>query len=449
MNFKQFIFACFLAVSMGSSGQGSYSMLPSQLPEKLLGGFSDEEGALKLIVSQDYIIIESQLYFFNEIIVDRNSYNITAVHNFDVKYFSLTTRNSDVFLDESYKVTKLKKVTEGLSSTFPLKMHGRWVGDNHLLEIKEDHITYLDETYQLDNLISITESRYFFILYNGGKYYLSYHEEIQGKAHITTYLDQPILLQKETFLQRHKVLFIILLGLLALLITFFGIRWKMQATQKRESAKRKLIETQLRGIRSQMNPHFLFNALSAIQNLINKGDTDRANHYLTEFSLLMRSTLEKTEKGLVPLADEIESIKKYLELEKLRFDFEYRIKIAHQIDMYLTEIPAMLIQPFVENSIIHGLKESEGKKILEIVFNVEGDDLICTIDDNGIGINSSSKSKKRTYKRDGFGIKLAHDRISMINESHKTNSKVIIEDKSMNDAGASGTLVKVSIPLKY
>ncbi|MEO9511321.1 MAG: histidine kinase [Flavobacteriaceae bacterium] len=449
MKFKYLIFACFLAVSFVSKGQDSYSMLPSLLPERLLGGFINEEGELQLIVSKDYLVIESQLYFFNEIVVDGDSYNITAVHNFDVKYFSLITRNSDVFLDESYKLTKLRKIIAPNSSVFPKQMQGRWISDNNLIEIWEDSLVYLNETYQLDNLISTAENKYFFILYEGGKYYLSNLEEIQDKAHITIYLEEPLLLQKETFFQRHKTLIIIFLGLLLMFAIFLGIRWKMRTTQKRESIKRKLIETQLRGIRSQMNPHFLFNALSAIQNLINKGHNDKANHYLTEFSLLMRSTLEKTEKGLVPLADEIESIKKYLELEKLRFNFEYNIKVAHCIDMYLTEIPAMLIQPFVENSIIHGLKESDGKKILEIVFNTEGEDLICTIDDNGVGINAAKKGKKKTYQRNGFGIKLAHDRISMINESHKTNSKVVIEDKSMNNKGITGTLVKVSIPLKY
>jgi LytS/YehU family sensor histidine kinase len=225
---------------------------------------------------------------------------------------------------------------------------------------------------------------------------------------------------------------------------------KIGIAKKREMTKRALVEMELKSIRSQMNPHFLFNALSAIQNLIHKNDTEKANHYLTQFAQLMRLTLDKSEKGVVPLEDELKSIQKYLELEKLRFFFNYKIEIDASVDVYQTEIPAMLIQPYVENAIIHGLKEIEGEKHLILKFKIIKDSLLSIVEDNGIGIKKATQKKKSLgVERAPYGLKLAEDRIQLIKDSYKTDVEIKIVDLSTEDSKLTGTRVEIRLPLKY
>ena len=228
-----------------------------------------------------------------------------------------------------------------------------------------------------------------------------------------------------------------------------AIKWKIASTKKKEVTKRLFTEMQLKSFRSQMNPHFLFNALSAIQNLINKEDNEKANHYLTEFSQLMRLTLDKTDKGLVPLGDEIESIKKYLEIEKLRFHFNYNIFLDTTINKDEIEIPAMLVQPFVENAIIHGLNEKKGDKNLVVEFKINNENLVCKVIDDGVGINVTSARKNTDLNREKYGLKLAQDRINLINESYKTSAQIQITDLSEFDNKKTGTKVQIQIPLRY
>jgi LytS/YehU family sensor histidine kinase len=198
-----------------------------------------------------------------------------------------------------------------------------------------------------------------------------------------------------------------------------------------------------------MNPHFLFNSLSAIQNLINRGDNDKANHYLTEFSQLMRATLNNSEKGVVSLFEDLESISKYLELEKLRFCFDSNITIAKDVNCYEIEIPAMLIQPFVENSINHGLKGKKGTRVLNITITIVKGNLCYVIEDNGIGIKKSQSNKNSNLNHIPFGLKLAKDRLDLINENYKTKAKIIITDISDIDILKTGTRVEIYLPLFY
>jgi LytS/YehU family sensor histidine kinase len=164
----------------------------------------------------------------------------------------------------------------------------------------------------------------------------------------------------------------------------------------------------------------------------------------------MRLTLDKSEKGVVPLEDELKSIQKYLELEKLRFFFNYKIEIDASVDVYQTEIPAMLIQPYVENAIIHGLKEIEGEKHLILKFKIIKDSLLSIVEDNGIGIKKATQKKKNLgVERAPYGLKLAEDRIQLIKDSYKTDVEIKIVDLSTEDSKLTGTRVEIRLPLKY
>ncbi len=128
------------------------------------------------------------------------------------------------------------------------------------------------------------------------------------------------------------------------------MKWSTKRLKSKEEKKRRIIELELKAIRTQMNPHFLFNSLNSIQNLINKKEIKFANIYLTKFAELIRMILNNSEKQFITISEEIKAIRNYMELEKLRYNFDYEIYIDKNIEIYNIEVPAMLIQPFVENS---------------------------------------------------------------------------------------------------
>ena len=449
MKLKKGIFLFLLFIPKFILGQG-VSMLPSYLPENLYGSWVDGENNISLIVSENYIVIQNELFYYNNIVKESDIINFTCVKDFNVKYISITTIDStSISLDESYKITKLTKVLANTENKLPKTLFGNWFDSKNKVELLEKEVLFLDNSYVIDYLVSTNNIKYYFVLYRDGDYYYSYNYINDNGHFLNTDFDKNVLFKKESFFHKHRIAFITLFTIALFILGYCLFKWRITLAKKRETTKRLFVEMQLKSIRSQMNPHFLFNALSAIQNLINKGDNEKANHYLTEFSQLMRLTLDKSEKGLVPLHDEIESIKKYLELERLRFSFKYKLTVDSKINKHEVEIPAMLIQPFVENAIVHGLNEKKGEKNLTIDFKIENDNLRCLITDNGIGINTAQAKKRSNLKREKYGIKLAQDRIGLINENYKTNAKIKITDVSILESEKTGTTVEISMPLRY
>ncbi|MFB9051587.1 sensor histidine kinase [Formosa undariae] len=426
------------------------SILPTELSEYYLGSWINNKNEVVLIVSQDYIVINNELFYYNEILKADKSLNFTCTYNSDIKYINVAEIDETrIVLDEGYKISTLTKAKVTDSKTLPESLIGNWHTLGSTLNIKESELSYFNTVYKIDYAISLDQAHYYLVLYENKEYYFAHNYTNNNEQFINTHFSETVVFKKESFIQKYIYRFISIIIIAFLILSYCLFKWKLALTKKKETTKRKFTEMQLKGIRSQMNPHFIFNALSAIQNLINKGDNEKANHYLTEFAQLMRLTLDKSDKGLVPLDDEISSIKKYLELEKLRFYFEYHIIIDPELDLQLTEIPAMLIQPFVENAIVHGLNEKQGDRQLKMLFNLDVDHLVCTIIDNGIGIEKAQTKKTSHYKREKYGIRLAKDRIDLINESYNTNAKVIITDASEHDTKNTGTYVEIYMPLTY
>jgi hypothetical protein len=246
------------------------------------------------------------------------------------------------------------------------------------------------------------------------------------------------------------IIFIITLSIIGFGgISWAVIRWRARIIKVREEKKRKLVEIELRGIRAQMNPHFMFNSLSSIQNLINNAKVQEANLYLSKFADLMRLILSNAEKSLIPIADEIEAIRSYCELEKLRFDFDYSIDIDNKLDVYNTEIPGMLIQPYVENAILHGINYLEDRKgILSISLKLTGNILKCVVDDNGIGREASESLKSnKKIKTNGFGLRLAQERLDLLNSQYKQKIAITITDKVGTEGKSEGTRVEIDFSL--
>lgn len=174
--------------------------------------------------------------------------------------------------------------------------------------------------------------------------------------------------------------------------------------------EKEIVELQLSSVRSQLNPHFLFNALAGIQNLMNKNEIDNANKYLSKFARLTRNVLNN--KELVSLAQEKTLLDDYLQMEQLRFGFKYEIKTDDYLDLENIEIPSMLLQPFVENAVKHGIasKNTEGK--IEVNFSKNASHLMLTITDNGKGFDANKK-------HDGLGLSLSKNRIALLNSIYK------------------------------
>jgi two-component system LytT family sensor kinase len=187
-------------------------------------------------------------------------------------------------------------------------------------------------------------------------------------------------------------------------------------------------KSKLAVVRAQLNPHFMFNAMAGIQSLMNQQKTEEANAYLGKFSRLTRNVLDNEE--LISLAEEKELLDDYLQMEQLRFGFNYTVNIQPEVDLN-TEIPVMLLQPFVENAVKHGIAEKGKDGAISISFAKVDNDLILEIKDNGLGFDTS-----KNYE--GLGLSLSKSRIALLNNIYKEN-ELVLEMK----ASEKGTIITV------
>ncbi|CAA6799355.1 MAG: Unknown protein [uncultured Aureispira sp.] len=246
------------------------------------------------------------------------------------------------------------------------------------------------------------------------------------------------------------------------ILVFLMIRWmykikinKIKA-QNEEKLERSRLErdiriSELKALKAQLNPHFMFNALNSIQDYIIQNERELASDYLGMFSDLMRLYLNHSEEGQISLNEEINSLKLYLELEAIRMDadFSYSIHLDPKIDGYDTEIPTMLVQPYVENAIKHGLFRKKGVKCIKISFEqLDPTFILAIIKDNGIGRAAAAQHKKHQLNRHkSFATAANNSRLELLNYGRNSPIKAEILDLEA-DGLAMGTEVRISIPLK-
>ena len=264
--------------------------------------------------------------------------------------------------------------------------------------------------------------------------------------------DKSEILKKANELQKIKLQqkSVIIIGLI-LLMTLLSITGVMWMYYNKIKIKQEIIELEQKQLRSQMKPHFLFNALNSIQHFILKNDTLKANNYLSEYATLIRKALNISSETSISLHDEIAYLENYLTLELLRFEdkFSYQILLREGVDKFNSHIPPMIIQPFIENAIHHGLRHQSSKagKLL-ITFEATGTNLICTVDDNGIGINASQKNKETLMKvYASKGIDITQKRLALISKIKGSDFSVVIEDKQQLNKAETGTLVTIKFPV--
>jgi len=201
----------------------------------------------------------------------------------------------------------------------------------------------------------------------------------------------------------------------------------------------------LKSLRSQMNPHFIFNALNSVNSFIASNDERTANRYLTDFSKLMRSVLENSEEDFIPLSKEIELLQLYTKLEHFRFQdkFDYNIIIDEAINVDDFLIPPMLLQPYIENAVWHGLRYKEAKGLLQISLHTYVDDKVqIVIEDNGVG-REKSKALKTDHQKNqnSKGMGNIKKRVAILNEMYADKVDVFIEDI----VGNGGTKVVLTL----
>lgn len=208
---------------------------------------------------------------------------------------------------------------------------------------------------------------------------------------------------------------------------------------------------ELKALRTQMNPHFLYNTINSIQSFILKNDTRSSSNYLSQFASLMRGVLENSRKDKITLTEEVEELSNYLDFEAMRFPakFNFHIKVDDKLDKTKTFLPPLLIQPFVENAIWHGLmhmKEGEGKLI--ITFEGFDDHIKCTVDDNGVGRKASAEMKKSSVHK-SVGLSIVAERIESMNKMYHWDMKAEIIDRYNEDGSPAGTRVELILPLIF
>jgi LytS/YehU family sensor histidine kinase len=226
-----------------------------------------------------------------------------------------------------------------------------------------------------------------------------------------------------------------------------------QAESERTSAglQQQATELKMQALRAQMNPHFIFNSLNSINMFILENDKWQASEYLSRFSRLIRLMLLNSRQSFIPLENELEALELYLQLECLRFDkkFEYKITVDASVETGNLVVPPLIIQPYAENSIWHGLMNKTGNGMLDIYLFRENEKLFCRITDNGVGRKKAADLKtKSPTKHKSVGMNITEDRLVLM-QKHKIDNLISVKDLVMADGIPCGTEVTIQMPGSY
>ena len=225
-----------------------------------------------------------------------------------------------------------------------------------------------------------------------------------------------------------------------------------QLLLEKVNLEKNLNQSKLKAIKSQMNPHFFYNALNTIQSFILSNEKKQAVSYLSKFSNLTRTILEMTEKETISIAEEVKTLSLYLDIEKARFeeDFNYHILVDNEIDAENIKIPTMLLQPYVENAVKHGLLHKQGEKAVTIHFQKETEHIKISIDDNGIGRQKSTELNAiKNKNHNSFATEAMQNRVNLLNQYNQKNISIQYIDKTNLNNQPTGTSVVFEIPITY
>ena len=358
----------------------------------------------------------------------------TALHNLgDVEFELGNLKKAVDYFDKSLVVSKEIKSTE----------------------VVMENYRYLSATYAMSGEFekAYNYHRMFFLMHDSLQREHTDREllEIQTRFE-TEKKEQQIKLQAVRLKQQRNRNFAIISGLLLMLILFitFYFVYRNRENKKKSRLLQELNNYMQKAFSQQMNPHFIFNSLNSVQLYIGKNDKQACYNYLDMFSDLMRKMLNNFQHETVPLAEELEALKLYIELEILRFKnkFSYLLDIDENINIHEYKIPPMLFQPFVENAILHGLNHKEGEGLLQIQLSLKNGLIHCVIEDNGIGREKAGEIKKsRKSHSKSLGIEITRKRLDLINRLKKINMHLEFEDLKTPEGKPAGTKVMLFFPV--
>ena len=247
-------------------------------------------------------------------------------------------------------------------------------------------------------------------------------------------------------IQQGRTNFVLLCGFFSLIfiITLLVVRHQRLLT------KNKIIELKQKNLNQQMNPHFVYNCLTSIQSYIFNNDSAKSLEYLSKFSRLMRKILESSQNQYMSVQDEIDMLNLYLRLESIRFKgkFDYNITVNERIDPILFKIPSLLIQPFVENSLWHGIQNMEGKGRIQVSFDLVEKSVFCAIEDNGIGREHAEKMKiNRLYDHISLGSSITQSRMKLLKSLYGSKLGIHYIDLKDSENKPTGTRVELYLPI--
>ncbi len=289
------------------------------------------------------------------------------------------------------------------------------------------------------------------------------YETEKKEQEIQSQHEQIALLEERDLKARNLQFALMTIGILLLLIAI--VIWSRYRLKKRlaeelqiknneiemknEEIERINGQLEKRMLRAQMDPHFIFNSLNSIQHFITINDKDSALKYLSKFSKLIRQVLENSVNQYVPIVDEITLLEHYIQLEVLRLDhkFGYNISIDEDLDIYNQEIPFLLIQPYVENAIVHGLRHRNQDGYLQVNLKRDENNVICEVEDNGVGREKSREIEKNKHHHNSHGMSITSKRIELLNKRKKRKTQVNVLDLFDENKKATGTRVQIIVPL--
>jgi tetratricopeptide (TPR) repeat protein len=293
----------------------------------------------------------------------------------------------------------------------------------------------------------------------------------QNRIHEARNKEKIEILTSEKKSQLYIFISAIFIGLLVTLIIFRNIILKRKKVQlqhlftesqllnEKQKQKNEVMQLhqqktdlEMQALRAQMNPHFIFNSLNSINMFILENNKLQASEYLSKFSRLIRLILQNSQAAFIPLERELEALKLYLELESLRFDhrFEYKVIVDDEVDTDMLNVPPLIIQPYAENAIWHGLMQKDEKGRLIIELYIKDEMLIYVIADNGIGRKKAASLKSKsaaTHK--SMGMRITTDRLLILQRQNEKENSVLITDLILADGSPGGTEVRIQIPLRY
>lgn len=416
-----------------------------------------ETGTFKTLTKSDGIntyLISGIVPFKNNVVFATNkgmfSIDRKTVFNKRLKpeiYFTgIEINEKDTLLQEKYELPHYQNAIKISfnSNGFRSKEHIRYY--SRLLGFNDDWIA-VDEGIDFVKYNSLPVGNYTFQVKAASS-------SLAGESEITSI---KIAIKSPFWKRSWFIISAVLASLFIVIIYYKNILKKREKQKNKELEKleqeRELVFLKLENLRSQMNPHFIFNALNSIQEYIILNKKNLASDYLGKFADLIRTYLNHSNKGVISLQDEIDCLEMYLELEKLRFEDKliYTIKIDKQVDSETISIPTMLIQPYVENALKHGLLHKKDNRKLSITLEAsqENDTITCTIEDNGIGREKALVIKQKKDKmHKSFGTQATQDRLDLLNYGKEKQIGVLIKDlHNQTTQQASGTKVIITIPI--